>query len=114
MFNGTDIVLGCDLSGAPFPMVTWSRDGATLDLDDERIVVNGSTLFVMDAQVEDSGRYFCIAISTAGEVAAVARVTVVDRLEQDNMTTGSVVGTDVLLDCTPGLPLGIQVGREVY
>ena len=109
VFNGTDVTLGCLLSGAPPPLASWSRDGMTLDLSDGRITIDGPMLLISNAQVEDSGMYFCTAVSTAGEVSSVARVTVINRQLEDNVTVNNIVGADVLLECSPALPPGIEV-----
>ena len=43
------------------------------DPSDERVVMMGRSLEIMNVNEDDSGTYYCIAVSTAGRVAVSAR-----------------------------------------
>ena len=70
---GMTLQLQCQATGAPPPNITWSRDGMTFDPSSERVVMTGRSLEIMNVNEDDSGTYFCIAVSTAGRVAVSAR-----------------------------------------
>ena len=64
------ITMDCTASAIPVPMMRWYKDGLPLDDSaDERVKVinNGFSLEITNAQVEDTGRYSCIASNEAGE-----------------------------------------------
>ncbi|KFO81851.1 Roundabout 4, partial [Cuculus canorus] len=53
--------------GHPEPLVTWKKDGVTLNLTGDRYVVTNGKLRVAPAQRSDSGLYVCVAANMAGE-----------------------------------------------
>ena len=101
--------LECMGTGAPPPDLSWSVDGRSLDLADERVTVMGGSLTISPVNRSDSGTYYCSAMSTAGTVSSSVDVRVFgvgDDVE------GEVVGTrgeSMLLDCGPGVDRGGQV-----
>ncbi|NXK97014.1 HMCN1 protein, partial [Formicarius rufipectus] len=58
--------LVCISSGIPVPKISWMKDGRPL-LQTENIHVLGEALRITSAQVEDTGRYTCLASSPAGD-----------------------------------------------
>lgn len=62
----------------PEPRVTWTKDGAALPSDGDRVFVDQSgTLRVVDARRDDTGQYACVAENVAGQrQSAPARLTV--------------------------------------
>ncbi|EGV99559.1 Hemicentin-1 [Cricetulus griseus] len=60
--------LSCIASGIPAPKVSWMKDGRPfLQTDQVQILEGGAILRVSSAQVEDTGRYTCLASSPAGD-----------------------------------------------
>ncbi|KAI3368574.1 hypothetical protein L3Q82_025583, partial [Scortum barcoo] len=60
--------LQCEASGIPAPSLTWLKDGRPLPQTDSlRILSGGEVLRVASAQLEDTGRYSCLANSPAGD-----------------------------------------------
>ncbi|XP_071373120.1 hemicentin-1, partial [Centroberyx affinis] len=60
--------LQCEASGIPTPSLTWLKDGRPLPQTDSlRLLRGGEVLRVASAQVEDTGRYTCLANSPAGD-----------------------------------------------
>ncbi|KAK2908097.1 hemicentin-1 isoform X2 [Channa argus] len=60
--------LQCEPSGIPTPSLTWLKDGRPLPQRDSlRLLQGGELLHVASAQLEDTGRYSCLAISPAGD-----------------------------------------------
>lgn len=74
----TNITIKCQASGAPIPLVTWSKDKKKLSNGDRHTVqVNGSLLLIIGSKIEDSARYTCTAESVAGKESASSTVQVV-------------------------------------
>lgn len=67
--NGT-INMECPVSGVPKPSIIWFKDEAPL-LDwpyrDLRVLNDDRTLEVSNAQIEDAGKYSCMATNPAGQ-----------------------------------------------
>ncbi|CAO2637185.1 Hmcn1, partial [Lemmus lemmus] len=60
--------LSCIASGIPAPKVSWMKDGRPfVQTDQVQILEGGAILRVSSAQVEDTGRYTCLASSPAGD-----------------------------------------------
>uniref|UniRef100_A0A4W6D352 Hemicentin-1 n=1 Tax=Lates calcarifer TaxID=8187 RepID=A0A4W6D352_LATCA len=60
--------LQCEASGIPTPSLTWLKDGRPLPQTDSlRLLRGGEMLHVASAQLEDTGRYSCLANSPAGD-----------------------------------------------
>ncbi|XP_051581270.1 hemicentin-1-like isoform X1 [Myxocyprinus asiaticus] len=60
--------LVCDAKGIPVPTLTWLKDGRPLPQTDSiRLLRDGEVLRVASAQVENTGRYTCLATSPAGD-----------------------------------------------
>ncbi|KAK2835266.1 hypothetical protein Q5P01_015750 [Channa striata] len=60
--------LQCEPSGIPTPSLTWLKDGRPLTQTDSlRLLRGGEVLRVASAQLEDTGRYSCLAVSPAGD-----------------------------------------------
>jgi hemicentin len=60
----SDVIFHCQASGNPLPLITWSRNGQTLNSSIARVRVFGSTLVVRDVRIYDNGSYTCTAKST--------------------------------------------------
>ncbi|NWT15620.1 HMCN1 protein, partial [Vireo altiloquus] len=56
----------CISSGIPVPKISWMKDGRPL-LQTDNIHLLGEALRISSAQVEDTGRYTCLASSPAGD-----------------------------------------------
>ncbi|XP_074858281.1 hemicentin-1 isoform X2 [Carettochelys insculpta] len=69
--------LFCMSNGIPVPKVTWMKDGRPLPLSDNVDVLRGGeVLQIATAQVEDTGRYTCLASNSAGDDDKEYRVKV--------------------------------------
>lgn len=106
---GNTLQLTCAISGVPMPVVTWSRNGMTLDLSDSRLSILGPSLQLVSVTENDTGIYYCSAFSSAGRVASSVRVTVINGEAMNSTITPAVAGEDVTLNCSADLPLGVQV-----
>jgi len=83
----------------PAPVVSWTRDGAALPLDVDRVYVDDTgSLHVLDARRDDSGLYECVAENVAGRRhSAPARLTVRgDHLASLSSSSSSFVEQFVL------------------
>ena len=61
------------------------------DPSDERVVMMGRSLQIMNVNEDDSGTYYCIAVSTAGRVAVSARYIPTNILEYTRMLYSSIL-----------------------
>ncbi|KAI5614770.1 hemicentin-1 isoform X1 [Silurus asotus] len=62
------VVLTCEASGIPLPVITWLKDGLSIILSGSvRVISGGRSLRLMHATADDAGRYTCIVSNTAGE-----------------------------------------------
>ncbi|MED6274712.1 Hemicentin-1, partial [Characodon lateralis] len=62
------ISLYCETNAVPPPTLTWYRDGKLLTSNENVLILpGGRVLQIPRAQLEDSGRYTCVAINEAGE-----------------------------------------------
>ncbi|XP_066533975.1 hemicentin-1 [Hoplias malabaricus] len=60
--------LVCEAEGIPAPTLTWVKDGRPLpQTHNLRFLRGGEVLRISSAQVEDTGRYTCLATSPAGD-----------------------------------------------
>ncbi|XP_059503813.1 hemicentin-1 isoform X2 [Stegostoma tigrinum] len=60
--------LHCVASGVPTPKLTWIKDGRPLPQTDAiHVLRGGEVLRILNAQVQDTGRYTCLASSIAGD-----------------------------------------------
>ena len=76
---GTDTKLKCKPpKGEPDPKIRWKKDGQLLEITG-RIFVDEAegSLHILEAKIEDSGKYVCVAYNAAGDKESrVALVTV--------------------------------------
>ncbi|XP_028823701.1 hemicentin-1 isoform X1 [Denticeps clupeoides] len=63
------IMLQCVSSGIPVPSITWLKDGRPVDTTQEllRLDSAGRSLQIVQARLEDAGKYTCVATNPAGE-----------------------------------------------
>ncbi|XP_069890339.1 hemicentin-1 [Dipodomys merriami] len=60
--------LSCFASGIPTPKIAWMKDGRPLTHTDQvQTLQGGALLRISSTQVEDTGRYTCLASSPAGD-----------------------------------------------
>ncbi|XP_060622312.2 neural cell adhesion molecule L1-like protein isoform X1 [Anolis sagrei] len=61
--------------------ISWRKDGEELgknDTDEERIIMEGDTLFIQNVELEDQGVYTCIGSTSLDTTADDSRITVMD------------------------------------
>ena len=74
--KGQSVVLYCNVTGKPAPLITWTKDEGT-DIPHARYQGSNNRILIIDgAQPEDSGTYTCIASNTVGEATVTMRVGV--------------------------------------
>ncbi|XP_067893515.1 hemicentin-1 isoform X1 [Heterodontus francisci] len=62
------LVLECEASGYPTPVLTWLKDGVPVKASDNiRVLQGGRKLEILNAAVANAGGYVCVASSIAGE-----------------------------------------------
>ncbi len=93
---GQPTILLCDVNGTPMPEVLWSRDGETLQGHEYKILADGS-LYIMDTDLKDDGRYIVSAYNDGGTVEESVRVVVIAPLPPERKSTFS----PYLYHCNP-------------
>ncbi|XP_043991330.1 obscurin isoform X23 [Gambusia affinis] len=77
---GQTIKLACKATGVPKPVVTWYKDGRTVEADPHHIIIedpDGSCTLILDNMTaDDSGQYMCFATSPAGNASTLGKITV--------------------------------------
>ena len=63
------ITLACPASGIPLPAVTWYKEDTRITANGTRILIldAGWRLQLLNAEVNDAGRYYCQALNVAGK-----------------------------------------------
>ncbi|XP_060132638.1 hemicentin-1 isoform X1 [Zootoca vivipara] len=106
-----DATLECRVSGTPFPIIQWFKDGKPLFLGDPNIEVldEGQILHIKSAQRIDKGRYQCSAANSAGKQFKELKLTihVLPAIKGGNITTevSTLLNSVLKLECeTRGIP----------
>ncbi|XP_071349013.1 obscurin isoform X4 [Trachinotus anak] len=77
---GQTVKLACKVTGVPKPVVTWYKDGRTVEADPHHIIIedpDGSCTLILDNMTaDDSGQYMCFATSSAGNASTLGKITV--------------------------------------
>ncbi|XP_041848261.1 obscurin-like [Melanotaenia boesemani] len=77
---GQTVKLACKATGVPKPVVTWYKDGRTVEADPHHIIIedpDGSCTLILDNMTaDDSGQYMCFATSSAGNASTLGKITV--------------------------------------
>ncbi|KAM4551582.1 obscurin isoform 32-T32 [Odontesthes bonariensis] len=77
---GQTVKLACKATGVPKPVITWYKDGRTVEADPHHIIIedpDGSCTLILDNMTAgDSGQYMCFATSSAGNASTLGKVTV--------------------------------------
>ncbi|MEE6505501.1 hypothetical protein FKM82_005546 [Ascaphus truei] len=77
MMANQPLTLGCEVTGVPFPTVTWSKDGRMLtDTPGLSLLAAGQSLRFHRIRKDNSGSYTCRAVNQAGEAQRTFNVVV--------------------------------------
>ena len=80
--EGDNVILSCNADGNPLPMVSWTKDGFSLDASGNfRISFSGKnrTLTILNANKRDSGEYRCVGKNSLGSDTSSAAVLDIQR-----------------------------------
>ncbi|XP_060630493.2 hemicentin-1 isoform X1 [Anolis sagrei] len=106
-----DITFECRVSGSPFPIIHWFKDGKPLFSGDPNIEIldNGQILHIKSARRIDKGRYQCSAVNAAGKQFKEHRliVHVPPAIKGGNITieVSTLLHSMIKLECeTMGIP----------
>ena len=75
--EGDNVSLSCNADGNPLPIISWTKDGFSLDTSgNSRISFSGKnrTLIILNASKRDSGEYRCVAKNSLGSDTSSAAV----------------------------------------
>ncbi|XP_010226739.1 PREDICTED: hemicentin-2-like, partial [Tinamus guttatus] len=123
---GTPLILTCEVTGKPVPIVTWLKDGRPLESSPEQgLVARGPQLQLSPLQPFHEGRYTCLARGHGADVRKdfLVLVRVAPRITSAGVPSEHSVleGSGVTLECQAegqpvpqvtwlkdGQPLGLQ------
>uniref|UniRef100_W5KAC1 Obscurin, cytoskeletal calmodulin and titin-interacting RhoGEF n=1 Tax=Astyanax mexicanus TaxID=7994 RepID=W5KAC1_ASTMX len=103
---GQTVKLACKVTGSPKPVVTWFKDGRTVEVDPHHIIIedpDGSCTLILDNMTaEDSGQYMCFATSPAGNASTLGKITVQvpPRFVNKLRNAAFIPGEDAQFTCT--------------
>ena len=86
VIEGHSVVLPCEVSGFPVPVVTWLKDGSEVGIGGDsgfQILPEGS-LEVSNAREEHEGGYVCQALNEAGSRRKQVSLSVFSELAAVN------------------------------
>ena len=95
-----NVVLNCTSTGLPIPDTTWYFNGAFLTnsflgTDGRITVLTNGALYIANAQLTDTGQYYCYVSSTEGnDTSSVANLLVEEITCFDNMTSSHETDVD--------------------
>ncbi|XP_011902754.1 PREDICTED: hemicentin-1 isoform X2 [Cercocebus atys] len=72
---GGKVILNCQATGEPQPTITWSRQGHSISWDDRVNMLSNNSLYIADAQKDDTSEFECVARNLMGSV--LVRVPVI-------------------------------------
>lgn len=104
--EGQTIYLDCAANGNPNPIITWLKDGRSIDMADLdsrfSIVPSTSTLSISNIKEEDAGTYQCRAENRgdSSDAPADIQVQVPPRFLTKPMDKVEVIKKDVELECS--------------
>ncbi|XP_069798458.1 hemicentin-1 [Narcine bancroftii] len=99
------VILQCVANGIPNPTITWLKDGRPVNTARGNIKLEfaGHKLQIVNALLEDAGRYTCVATNAAGEAQKHIRLSVHEppTIEAEDITLNKIVivGNPVELAC---------------
>ncbi|XP_062273055.1 hemicentin-1 [Scomber scombrus] len=71
------VVLHCDVTGHPAPLISWLKDGQPVHTDKEHFISeDGTQLQLLSVQVSDMAGYLCVAENKVGTVEKLFSLTV--------------------------------------
>ncbi|NWV42606.1 HMCN1 protein, partial [Grantiella picta] len=95
------VSLFCEVTGNPFPVISWSKDDIqVVESSALQIVHNGKILKLLKAATEDAGQYSCKAINVAGSSEKLFNLHI--------LVPPSIIGAD-----TPG-EVAVILNQEIH
>ncbi|CAH1270966.1 HMCN1 [Branchiostoma lanceolatum] len=102
------VSLPCDVNAIPPPVFAWIKDGQVLSADSARHAISSSgNLDIVAVQVDDSGKYVCVATNVAGNFTKDIHLIIqaIPSISEDKTEYTVVQGRQVVLTCdADGVP----------
>lgn len=82
LLSNITLTITCQVNGAPFPDVTWTKDGETVDITTRVHLAStfSASLFFESLELSDSGEYECSVeningtdVSSPGEIVILGK-----------------------------------------
>ncbi|XP_026530949.1 leucine-rich repeats and immunoglobulin-like domains protein 2 [Notechis scutatus] len=93
--QGETAVLQCIASGSPAPRLNWTKDDGPLTVTERHFFAAANQLLIIvDAGLEDAGKYTCIMSNTLGTVRGHIYLYVLSSPNCDSSQSGIGIGDD--------------------
>ncbi|XP_070601744.1 leucine-rich repeats and immunoglobulin-like domains protein 2 isoform X2 [Erythrolamprus reginae] len=93
--QGETAVLQCIASGSPAPRLNWTKDDGSLTVTERHFFAAANQLLIIvDAGLEDAGKYTCIMSNTLGTVRGHIYLYVLSSPNCDSSQSGIGIGDD--------------------
>ncbi|XP_073807729.1 uncharacterized protein isoform X2 [Danio rerio] len=99
---GAEVLIHCQVSGLPAPVLTWSKQGQSVQTGGKILMgLRNTTLLISSVRVYDEGRYTCSASNTLGhdEKTMTLRVAVKPVIVSFTPSVAVSEGSPVSLPC---------------
>jgi len=77
--SNTTITIRCPVSAVPPPSVTWQKDGVEISEGNKLTILDGNTLVIKDADLEDDAKYTCAIQNAFGKDLASSIVRIIGK-----------------------------------
>ena len=67
--EGNDVMLKCNVTGNPYPVIIWRRNGSVITESTKYSVNEVGLLKIQNVSIDDAGIYECIGVSSKGRDA---------------------------------------------
>ncbi|XP_071845497.1 scavenger receptor cysteine-rich type 1 protein M160-like isoform X2 [Apostichopus japonicus] len=75
--EGDLVRLQCEAKGKPTPEVVWKKDGSTISYADSRYFLDGTALTLISVELQDMGKFSCVAINDVQVMESSANLLVI-------------------------------------
>ncbi|ULT80160.1 hypothetical protein L3Y34_010619 [Caenorhabditis briggsae] len=80
VIENNSLVLPCEVTGNPTPVVTWTKDGKPLgDLKSVQVLSEGQQFKIVHAEIAHKGSYICMAKNNVGSAEISFDVDIITR-----------------------------------
>ncbi|KAI8779431.1 hemicentin-1, partial [Biomphalaria glabrata] len=113
--QGESILLPCQVTGIPKPVVTWKQNLLPLNPDGVRVQIQSNGLYISSAETSDKAMYECWASNVAGDAykAITLQVFTLPTIEPGPTEVTVLYGQPAVLECeSDGTPRPLVLWKK--